>query len=222
MKHVIAIDGPTGSGKSTVSRLVAKRLNYAYLDTGAMYRVAALAIKRAGVGLQDEAAIATICNGLDIRFVPRGEATRVYLGHEDVSEAIRKPSMDMLASDASALEVVRKAMAGLQRKIASQGSLVAEGRDMGTVVFPDARHKFYLDASLEVRVDRRFKERQSKGEHISRDEVEEDLIKRDQQDMSRSLAPLKPAEDATIIDTTELTLSQVVEAILKEIKNANG
>jgi cytidylate kinase len=222
MKHVIAIDGPTGSGKSTVSRLVAKRLNYAYLDTGAMYRAVALAIKRAGVGLQDEAAIATICNGLDIRFVPRGEATRVYLGHEDVSEAIRKPSMDMLASDASALEVVRKAMTGLQRKIASQGSLVAEGRDMGTVVFPDARHKFYLDASLEVRVDRRFKERQSKGEHISRDEVEEDLIKRDQQDMSRSLAPLKPAEDATIIDTTELTLSQVVEAILKEIKNANG
>jgi cytidylate kinase len=126
----------------------------------------------------------------------------------------------MLASDASALEVVRKAMTGLQRKIASQGPLVAEGRDMGTVVFPDARHKFYLDASLEVRVDRRFKERQSKGEHISRDEVEEDLIKRDQQDMSRSLAPLKPAEDASIIDTTELTLGQVVEAILKEIKNA--
>jgi cytidylate kinase len=220
MKHVIAIDGPTGSGKSTVSRLVAKRLNYAYLDTGAMYRVAALAIKRAGVGLQDEAAIATICNGLDIRFIPRGDAPRVYLGDEDVTEVIREPSMDMLASDASALEAVRKAMTDLQRKIASQGPLVAEGRDMGSVVFPDARHKFYLDASLEVRVDRRFKERQSKGEHISRDEVEEDLIKRDQQDMSRSIAPLKPADDASIIDTTELTLGQVVEAILKEIKNA--
>ncbi|MBA7662213.1 Cytidylate kinase [subsurface metagenome] len=179
-----------------------------------MYRVVALALKRAGIGLHDEAAISKICNDLDIRFVPEGDTTRVYLGKEDVTEAIREPDMDLLASDVSALEVVRAAMTRLQRKIGSQGPLVAEGRDMGTVVFPDAQHKFYIDASLEARVDRRFQERQRRGEPISREKVREDLIRRDHQDMNRSLAPLKPAEDATIIDTTELTLDQVVEKIL--------
>jgi cytidylate kinase len=214
MNHVVTIDGPTGSGKSTVSRLLAKRLNYPYLDTGAMYRVVALALKRARIGLHDEAAISKICSELYMRFVPEGDTTRVYLGKEDVTEAIREPDIDLLASDVSALEVVRSAMTRLQRKIGSQGPLVAEGRDMGTVVFPDAQHKFYVDASLEVRVDRRFQERQRRGESISREKVREDLIRRDDQDMNRFLAPLKPAKDATIIDTTELTLDQVVEKIL--------
>jgi cytidylate kinase len=214
MNHVITIDGPTGSGKSTVSRLLAKRLDYPYLDTGAMYRVVALALKRTGIGLRDEAAISEICNEIDIHFVPEVDTTRVYLGKEDVTEAIREPDIDLLASDVSALEVVRSAMTRLQRKIGSQGPLVAEGRDMGTVVFPDAQHKFYVDASLEVRVDRRFQERHRRGEPISREKVREDLIRRDHQDMNRFLAPLKPAKDATIIDTTELTLDQVVEKIL--------
>ena len=218
MNHVITIDGPTGSGKSTVSRLLAKRLNYPYLDTGAMYRVVALALKRAGIGLHDEAAISKICSELDIHFVPEVDTTRVYLGKEDVTEAIREPDIDLLASDVSALEVVRSAMTRLQRKIGSQGPLVAEGRDMGTVVFPDAQHKFYVDASLDVRVDRRFQERQSRGESISREKVREDLIRRDDQDMNRSLAPLKPAEDAIAVDTTELTLDQVVGKILREIE----
>ena len=218
MNHVITIDGPTGSGKSTVSRLLAKRLHYPYLDTGAMYRVAALALKRAGLTVQDEQALAEICNDLDIRFAPEGETNRVYLGDEDVTQAIREPDMDLLASDASKLAVVRKAMTALQRKIASQGPLVAEGRDMGTVVFPDARHKFYLDASMEVRVERRFQERKNRGESISREKVREDLITRDHQDMNRTLAPLKPAEDALTIDTTNLTLDQVVKKILREIE----
>jgi cytidylate kinase len=223
MNNVIAIDGPTGSGKSTVSRLVAKRLNYPHLDTGAMYRVVALALKRARIGLHDKAAISKVCNDLDIHFVPEGDATRVYVGKEDVSEAIREPHMDLLASDVSALEVVREAMTNLQRKIGSQGPLVAEGRDMGTVVFPDAQHKFYIDASLEVRIERRFQERKNRGETISREKVREDLIKRDHQDMNRSLAPLKPAKDATIIDTTKLTLNQVVEKILTYLgSHVNG
>ena len=218
MKYVVTIDGPTGSGKSTVSRLLAKRLNCPYLDTGAMYRVVALALKRAGVPLSDEAAVAKICDNLDIRFVPEGDTNRVYMGDEDVSEAIREPDMDLFASDVSKLDVVRKAMTSLQRKIGSQGPLVAEGRDMGTVVFPEAQHKFYVDAFMEVRVERRFQERKNRGEPISREEVREDLIKRDRQDMNRSLAPLKPAVNAVIVDTTGLSLDQVIEQIAGKIE----
>ncbi|HUT71800.1 MAG TPA: (d)CMP kinase [Desulfatiglandales bacterium] len=217
MKYVITIDGPTGSGKSTVSRLLAKRLNCPYLDTGAMYRVVALALKRVGLPLSDEAAVTKICDNLDIRFVPEGDTNRVYMGDEDASEAIREPDMDLFASDVSKLDVVRKAMTTFQRKIASQGPLVAEGRDMGTVVFPKAKHKFYVDATMEVRVERRFQERKNRGEPISREEVREDLIKRDRQDMNRSLAPLKPAVDAVIIDSSGLSLDQVVEQIVMEI-----
>jgi cytidylate kinase len=218
VKHVVTIDGPTGSGKSTVSRLLAKRLNCPYLDTGAMYRVAALALKRAGVLLSDKPAVAKACDNLDIRFVPEGDTNRVYMGDVDVSQAIREPHMDLFASDVSKLDVVRNAMTSLQRKIGSQGPLVAEGRDMGTVVFPESQHKFYLDASLEVRVERRFQERKNRGESITRDVVKEDLIKRDEQDMNRSLAPLKPAVDAVIIDTTRLSLDQVIEQILGMIE----
>jgi len=212
--YIITIDGPTGSGKSTVSRLLAKRLNYHYLDTGAMYRAVGLSIRRAGIGLQDEEEVARICNGLDIRFIHEGDSTRIYLAQEDVTEAIREPLIDLLASSVSAIDNVRKAMTRLQRKIGSQGPLVAEGRDMGTVVFPEAKHKFYLDASIEERVNRRFQERQKKGEPVSREKVKEDLIKRDYQDMNRRLSPLRPAKEAKIIDTTKLNPNQVVEKIL--------
>ena len=218
MRHVITIDGPTGSGKSTVSRLLAAKLNYPYLDTGAMYRVVAVALRRAGINREDYKEVQKTCEGLDIRFVHEGYETTIYLGNEDVTTAIREPQVDLLASDISALDVVRKAMTRLQRKIGSRGPLVAEGRDMGTVVFPEAQHKFYIDASVETRVERRFRERQNRGESISREKVKEELIKRDQQDMNRQLAPLKPAEDALIVDTTELSLEQVVETILKAIR----
>jgi len=218
MKYVITIDGPTGSGKSTISRLVAKRLNCPYLDTGAMYRVVALALKRGGIPLSDEPAVANTCDNLDIRFVPGHDTNRVYMDYEDVSEPIREPDMDLFASDVSKLGVVRKAMTTLQRKIGAQGPLVAEGRDMGTVVFPDARHKFYVDASTEVRVERRYQERKNRGEFISRKEVREDLIKRDRQDTNRSLAPLKPPMDAVIIDTTDLSIDQVIEQIVGKIE----
>jgi cytidylate kinase len=218
MKYVITIDGPTGSGKSTISRLVAKRLNCPYLDTGAMYRVVALALKRGGVPLSDEAAVAKICHNLDIRFVSGDDTSRVYMDDEDVSEPIREPDMDLFASDVSKLDVVRKAMTTLQRKIGAQGPLVAEGRDMGTVVFPEARHKFYVDASTEVRVERRYQERKNRGEFISLKQVREDLIKRDRQDMKRSLAPLKPSMDAVIIDTTYLSINQVIEQIIAKIE----
>ena len=217
MNPIITIDGPTGSGKSTVSRLLAKRLNYSYLDTGAMYRVVGLAIWRAGIDLMDEKEVEKICKNLDINFISEDGETRVYLGNEDVTEAIREPVIDLMASSASALAIVRKTMVKLQRNIGSKGKLVAEGRDMGTVVFPEAQHKFYVDALLEDRVDRRFLERKKNGASISREKVREDLIKRDYQDMNRAISPLRPAEDAEIIDTTDLDPQQVVERMVEKI-----
>jgi len=172
--------------------------------------------------VQNEEEIGIICSGLDIRFIHEGNSIRTYLGNEDVTEAIREPLIDLMASNVSAIDSVRKVMIRLQRKIASQGPLVAEGRDMGTVVFPEAQHKFYLDASLEVRVNRRFLERQNKGESISREKVKEDLIRRDYQDMNRYLSPLRPARDAKIIDTTKLTANGVVERIMKDMKIGNN
>ena len=218
MNDIITIDGPTGSGKSTVSRLLAQRLHYHYLDTGAMYRAVGLAILRSGVSLHNKKEITRICNSLEIKFLHEDDATKIYLDNEDVTRAIREPAIDLIASDVSALDNVRKVMTTLQRKIGSQGPLVAEGRDMGTVVFPEARHKFYIDASLEVRVDRRFQERQKRGESISREKVKKDLIKRDNQDMNRHLSPLKPARDAGMIDTTHLSPHQIVGTIMKDIK----
>ena len=218
MPHLITIDGPTGSGKSTISRLLAKRLGYHYLDTGAMYRAVALATRMAGIDLKNEEGISKICNSLNIRFIHEGDSIKIYLDEEDVTEAIREPIIDLTASNISAIANVRKVVTRLQRKIGSQGPLVAEGRDMGTVVFPEAKHKFYLDASLEARVNRRFLERQKKGESISREKVKEDLIKRDYQDMNRRLSPLRPAKDAKIVDTTKLNPKQVVEKIVKEMK----
>ncbi len=213
MNGIITIDGPAGSGKSTISRLLAKKIGFIYLDTGAMYRAVAFAANRREVKLDDGIGLGELCRSLDLRFDVAEEPPRLFLDDEDISQAIRHPDIDMAASTVSAVNEVRKAMTDLQQRMAKGINLVAEGRDMGTVVFSGAEQKYFLTASVEERSERRYRERLGRGESISRESVEEDLKKRDYQDETRELAPLKPAEDATIIDSTGLTVVQVVEKI---------
>jgi len=219
--EVITIDGPAGSGKSTVSRLLARRLKVLYLDTGAMYRAVALQAKRKGVDLKDREKVSRLCRDLDLHFKTLDGTTRLFVGAEDISAAIRSPEMDMLSSAVSAIKEVREAMTLLQRKMAEQGGVVAEGRDMGTVVFPDADYKFFVNADPGVRAGRRYRERLERGESVSRGEVEKELKKRDDQDMTRALAPLVPAQDAIIIDTTHLSVEEVVEKMVRTMERGD-
>jgi CMP/dCMP kinase len=217
MKGIITIDGPAGSGKSTISLLLAKKLGFLYLDTGAMYRAVALSALRKGVDLRDAAVLREMCRDIDINFRSTGDNYRVYIGAEDISDEIRRSEIDMLSSKISAIKEVRVAMTGLQRRVGMKGGIVAEGRDMGTVVFPDADHKFFLTASPDIRAERRYKERVDRGECISMEQVETELKKRDEQDRTRIIAPLKPAVDAIIIDTTALGINEVVDEMLGRI-----
>jgi len=214
MNNIITIDGPSGSGKSTISRMLAKRINFLYLDTGAMYRAVALAATREKMDLADGKRLGGLCKSLDLHFNTDVEPPRLLLGDEDISMAIRGPEMDMFSSEVSAVREVREAMVSLQRKMAKGAKIIAEGRDMGTVVFPEAGHKFFLTASHEVRAERRYRERLERGESVSRGIVEAELRKRDHQDESRSISPLRPAEDAIIIDSIGLVPEAVVQKIL--------
>ncbi|MBN2122729.1 MAG: (d)CMP kinase [Deltaproteobacteria bacterium] len=215
---VIAVDGPAGGGKSTVSRLLAAALGVLYLDTGAMYRAVALQARRARVNPDDGKELARLCRAMELHFEVVNGAIKLFIGGEDISSAIRSPEMDWLSSRISAVREVREAMTEMQRKIGGGGSLVAEGRDMGTVVFPEAEAKFFLTAAPETRVERRYRERIDRGEEISREEVAKELTRRDEQDMKRALAPLVPANDAVILDTSALSPEQVVEEMRKRIR----
>jgi len=215
-KNVVTIDGPAGSGKSTIGRLLAGKMGWLYLDTGAMYRALALAASRDGIAPDDGDSLGKRCQNLNLHFEP-GDPPRLLMADEDISTAIRSPEMDMLSSRVSSVSQVRRAMTALQRKMALKACLIAEGRDMGTVVFPRAACKFFLTASPRVRAERRYRERKARGETASLSEVEANLVKRDHQDRTRSLAPLVPAEDAHIIDTSSLTIEEVVHAIFRRI-----
>ena len=214
MNDTITIDGPAGSGKSTISRALAKKINFLYLDTGAMYRAVALAAKRSGLTPAHGRKFRALIKSMDLYFKTDEDPPKLFLAKEDISLAIRSPEMDMLASKVSAVREVREGMSHLQRKMAKGLKVVAEGRDMGTVVFPDAEHKFFLTALPEVRTERRYRERLGRGEYVPKEIVESELKKRDKNDQTRSLAPLKPAEDAKIIDSTQLTPEQVIEEIM--------
>jgi len=215
---LITVDGPAGGGKSTVSRLLAAALGVFYLDTGAMYRAVALQARRTGVDPKDGKRLARLCSEMELHFEDVNGAASLFVGREDISLAIRSPEMDLLSSRISAVREVREAMTEMQRRIGREGGLVAEGRDMGTVVFPNADVKFFLTAAPEIRVERRYRERIHRGEGISREEVEKELTRRDEQDMKRTLAPLVPAEDAVILDTTILNPEQVVQFMLGRIR----
>lgn len=216
-KLVITIDGPAGAGKTTVSRKLAGRLLYTYVDTGALYRGIAVAAKRAGVGAEDDSGLADLCHGLALRFSGASHEARLLLNDEDITPLIRTPEITMLASAVSARPVVRAHLLNLQRRLGTDGGVVFEGRDMGTVVFPRADVKFFLDASLEERARRRYSELPvASNQDI--DQVKQDMKRRDANDSSREIAPLQPAEDAVLIDSTILGIDGVVDKMLSVIQ----
>jgi len=213
---LITIDGPAGAGKTTVSRALADRLGYRYIDTGALYRGVALAVKTEAINPQSDADLKQLCNELDLAFVVTQDGLRLISNGQDISDRIRTPEITMLASTVSARPVVREYLLDLQKNMGSEKAAVFEGRDMGTVVFPAADVKFFLDASTSKRAERRFDELKSKSSQTL-DEVERDIQQRDQNDRTREVAPLKPARDAIIIDSTNLTIEQVVELMVSHI-----
>jgi cytidylate kinase len=210
-RPVIAIDGPAGAGKSTVAKELARRLGFLYLDTGAMYRAVTLKALNAGLKPEDEGKLAELASKTRIEFDPTG--SRIFLDGEDVTDLIRSPRVDRVISDYVKISSLRRVMVQRQRELGRDGGLVVEGRDIGTVVFPDAELKIYLDASPEVRAQRRWGELRAKGIEADFEEIKRDIIARDLKDSTREDSPLKPAPDAIRIDTSDMTIEQVVQKI---------
>lgn len=214
----VAIDGPAGAGKSTVARGAAKQLGYIYVDTGALYRAVGLNALRNKIDTKNAKAVAESISRIKVDIVFSSGEQRVLLNGEDVSEEIRTPDASMAASNVSAVPEVRAFLFDLQRDIAKRNSCIMDGRDIGTVVLPDAQVKIFLTASPETRADRRYKELIEKGTQADYNSVLDDIIKRDYNDMHRDIAPLKPAEDSVMFDTTGLALEASVAAVIKIIK----
>ncbi len=213
---IIAIDGPAGSGKTTVSRLLAKQLGIGYLDTGATYRALTLKSLDEGVDLNDGEIISSLARKMSLRL----EKGKVFLDGQDVTESIRTPLIDRNISLVVSHQQVRESMVELQRRLAEGGDYVVEGRDIGTVVFPDADFKFYLDADVSERARRRFNELKAKGIDLDFNEVLVQLKRRDQADLTRKVGPLRKAEDAIYIDTTGMSINEVVNCLVNRVKSS--
>jgi cytidylate kinase len=216
---IVAIDGPAGAGKSTVSKVLARRLGFTLVDTGAIYRCVALKARREGLAFDDDSRLGELLARVHVSFEVVGEDNLVFLDGEDVSLEIRTPENSMAASQVSSRPVVRDGLLSLQRRLALEApkGAILEGRDIGTVVFPDADAKFFLEADPDIRARRRFEELFQKGVERPLPEVLADQVKRDQDDASRAVAPLKPADDARRVDSTLLPLSDVVRTLEQEI-----
>jgi CMP/dCMP kinase len=210
---LITIDGPAGAGKTTVSQMLARELGYRYLDTGGLYRAVAYAVGAAGIPPDDDRRLGEICCGLQLSI----ENDRLLLNGVDISDHIRSPEITMLASVVSARPVVRQALLDIQREMGRAGGLVAEGRDMGTVVFPEADLKFFLDATVRQRALRRFAQYGlASGQNLT--QIEKEIRQRDENDSSRAIAPLKPADDAMIIDSTAMSAQRVVALMMDRVR----
>ena len=216
---IIAIDGPSGAGKSTVAKALAKRLGYIYIDTGAMYRSVALRVKEKSISPEDESALSQLASSLHITLSPEAERIRVFCDGQDVTEAIRTPQISRLASHISKQKGVRDGLVRMQREMGKEGGVILEGRDIGTVVFPDADVKFYLDAESDERARRRYDEMVEKGVKGDFKETQEELVQRDHNDMHRVHSPLKKANDAIYIDSTHRSVEEIVEEMARIVKS---
>jgi cytidylate kinase len=220
-KLLITIDGPAGAGKTTVSRQLAKRLGYTYIDTGALYRAVAYEAHARKISADDDGGLEQLCRGLEIAFERREAGLRLICNHADITDHIRTPEITMLASAVSARPIVRNFLLSLQRDLGKKKGVVFEGRDMGTVVFPEADVKFFLSASTDTRALRRYKE-MADATATTLEEVSNDLNRRDHDDSTRELAPLKPAEDAIRVDSSELSIQQVVDKMIAYVHKSNS
>lgn len=216
----IAIDGPAGAGKSTIARRLSEEMGFLYVDTGALYRALAYAFLQQGIRPQDEETIGKACETLSVRLAYADGKQIVLLNNEDISGQIRREEVGNMASVTSAYPVVREKLLSIQQEIARQKDVVMDGRDIGTCVLPDAQCKIFLTASADVRAKRRYQELAERGETADLDKIRQDIIDRDERDMTREIAPLKQAADAVLVDSSEMTIDEVVAAIRREAERA--
>jgi len=224
VSNLITVDGPSGSGKGTVCHILAKKLQWHLLDSGALYRILAYAALQQNIALTDSQALADLALSLDVSFVSNGSGVDTLLGAENVGDKLRTEVVGQAASEVASIELVRSALLARQKAFLKAPGLIADGRDMGTVVFPEAKVKIFLDASAEERAQRRFNQLQDKGFNVSIAQILSEIKERDFRDRNRAIAPLRPADDALVIDSTTLTINEVVEQILSltELKLKNS